>query len=181
MAYTKTTWQNGDLITAEKMNNIEDGIVSSFESLESAENLMALPTMSSAGNMPSSSFIAYRSYGLNNSQKELRKIPFSFLESYFGGEVTRLTLDPGATKILTIVASKIYIIYVISDKMPADNSGELSSDASGVIIGHTNSGRNLSYFKVGADSISLSGGRLTTGSNVTNNSQETVTLLIRTI
>lgn len=24
--YTKTNWQNGDIITAEKLNNIEDGI-----------------------------------------------------------------------------------------------------------------------------------------------------------
>ena len=26
MSYTKTTWQNGDIITAEKLNNIENGI-----------------------------------------------------------------------------------------------------------------------------------------------------------
>lgn len=26
MNYEKTTWQNGDIITAEKLNNIEDGI-----------------------------------------------------------------------------------------------------------------------------------------------------------
>ena len=26
MSYTKTNWQNGDIITAEKMNNIENGI-----------------------------------------------------------------------------------------------------------------------------------------------------------
>lgn len=26
MAYTKTTWQTGDIITAEKLNNMEDGI-----------------------------------------------------------------------------------------------------------------------------------------------------------
>lgn len=26
MSYTKTTWQNGDTITAEKLNHIEDGI-----------------------------------------------------------------------------------------------------------------------------------------------------------
>lgn len=28
MSYNKTTWQNGDTITAEKLNNIEDGITS---------------------------------------------------------------------------------------------------------------------------------------------------------
>lgn len=26
MAYNKTTWANGDVITADKLNNIEDGI-----------------------------------------------------------------------------------------------------------------------------------------------------------
>lgn len=26
MSYTKTTWQNGDIITAEKLNHIEDGV-----------------------------------------------------------------------------------------------------------------------------------------------------------
>lgn len=30
MAYEKTTWQTGDIITAEKMNNIENGIVNNF-------------------------------------------------------------------------------------------------------------------------------------------------------
>jgi len=28
MAYTKQTWQNGDVITAEKLNHMEDGIAS---------------------------------------------------------------------------------------------------------------------------------------------------------
>ena len=28
MSYNKTTWTNGDIITAEKLNNIEDGIAS---------------------------------------------------------------------------------------------------------------------------------------------------------
>jgi len=28
MSYTKTTWVNGDVITAEKLNNMEDGITS---------------------------------------------------------------------------------------------------------------------------------------------------------
>lgn len=27
MAYTKQNWNNGDVITADKMNHIEDGIV----------------------------------------------------------------------------------------------------------------------------------------------------------
>lgn len=30
MTYEKTTWQTGDIITAEKMNNIENGIVNNF-------------------------------------------------------------------------------------------------------------------------------------------------------
>ena len=30
MSYTKTTWQNGDTITAEKLNNMEDGIESAI-------------------------------------------------------------------------------------------------------------------------------------------------------
>ena len=29
MSYTKQTWQNGDIITAEKLNHIEDGITAS--------------------------------------------------------------------------------------------------------------------------------------------------------
>lgn len=28
MSYTKTTWQTGDVITAEKLNKMEDGIES---------------------------------------------------------------------------------------------------------------------------------------------------------
>lgn len=30
MSYTKTTWNTGDTITAEKMNKIEDGVESAF-------------------------------------------------------------------------------------------------------------------------------------------------------
>ena len=30
MSYTKTTWETGDVITAEKMNKIEDGVESAF-------------------------------------------------------------------------------------------------------------------------------------------------------
>ena len=32
MSYTKTTWQNGDIITAEKLNHIEDGVASGDDS-----------------------------------------------------------------------------------------------------------------------------------------------------
>lgn len=38
MAYNKTTWQNGDTITAEKLNNIESGI----EETSSSEKLMKI-------------------------------------------------------------------------------------------------------------------------------------------
>ena len=38
MAYNKTTWQNGDVITAEKLNNIENGI----EETSSSEKLMKI-------------------------------------------------------------------------------------------------------------------------------------------
>ena len=31
MSYTKTTWQNGDIITAQKLNNIEEGVKTSSE------------------------------------------------------------------------------------------------------------------------------------------------------
>lgn len=30
MSYTKTTWANGDVITAEKLNNLENGVVGAF-------------------------------------------------------------------------------------------------------------------------------------------------------
>ena len=30
MSYVKTTWETGDVITAEKMNKIEDGVESAF-------------------------------------------------------------------------------------------------------------------------------------------------------
>ena len=33
MAYEKTTWQAGDTITSEKLNNIEDGIEASSQLL----------------------------------------------------------------------------------------------------------------------------------------------------
>lgn len=32
MAYNKTEWQNGDVITAEKLNNMENGIEETFSS-----------------------------------------------------------------------------------------------------------------------------------------------------
>lgn len=36
MAYTPTEWETGDVITAEKLNNIEDGIVANEESIADA-------------------------------------------------------------------------------------------------------------------------------------------------
>lgn len=33
MAYTKTTWENGDLITAEKLNKLEQGVANIFHLL----------------------------------------------------------------------------------------------------------------------------------------------------
>ena len=30
MAYTKTTWANGDIITAEKLNNLENGVAGAY-------------------------------------------------------------------------------------------------------------------------------------------------------
>ena len=38
MSYTKTTWQNGDTITAEKLNHIEDGV----ENLSNNSNILLL-------------------------------------------------------------------------------------------------------------------------------------------
>ena len=38
MAYEKTTWANGDIITAAKLNNMEDGI----------ESIIGLPSFSGA-------------------------------------------------------------------------------------------------------------------------------------
>ena len=37
MSYTKTTWATGDVITAEKLNNIEDGVAAIYEATEEGE------------------------------------------------------------------------------------------------------------------------------------------------
>ena len=36
MAYTPTNWQDGDIITAAKLNNIEQGLVSAGQAIEDA-------------------------------------------------------------------------------------------------------------------------------------------------
>ena len=36
MSYTPTTWQNGDVITAEKLNHMEDGVANSIQLPENA-------------------------------------------------------------------------------------------------------------------------------------------------
>lgn len=38
MSYTRNTWVTGDVITAEKMNNIESGIETLFNSLGETES-----------------------------------------------------------------------------------------------------------------------------------------------
>ena len=38
MAYNKTNWKTGDVISAEKLNNIEDGITN-------VDNIMIIPTI----------------------------------------------------------------------------------------------------------------------------------------
>ena len=36
MSYTKTTWETGDVITAEKLNKIEDQVAANEEAISSA-------------------------------------------------------------------------------------------------------------------------------------------------
>lgn len=42
MSYTKTTWVDGDLITAQKMNKIEDGIVATNKKIFDLRNVDSL-------------------------------------------------------------------------------------------------------------------------------------------
>ena len=45
MSYTKTTWQNGDIITAEKLNNMENGIAN-VSNTNSQTNITLTETIS---------------------------------------------------------------------------------------------------------------------------------------
>lgn len=47
MSYTKQTWNTGDVITAEKLNHMEDGIM---ESGESSKNCVMFVTLANDGN-----------------------------------------------------------------------------------------------------------------------------------
>ena len=38
MSYNKRTWANGDLITKERMNNIEDGIFDAHDKINAINN-----------------------------------------------------------------------------------------------------------------------------------------------
>ena len=45
MSYEKTTWQNGDTITAEKLNNIENGIAGSIMNVGLVMEAGSAPTL----------------------------------------------------------------------------------------------------------------------------------------
>ena len=42
MAYIPTEWETGDIITAEKLNNIEDGIVANEEAIADAKDVLVI-------------------------------------------------------------------------------------------------------------------------------------------
>lgn len=42
MAYTKNTWQCGDVVTADKLNNIEDGIEQALECCGGVAQVMSV-------------------------------------------------------------------------------------------------------------------------------------------
>ena len=88
MAYTKQTWATGDKITAEKLNNIEDGVASSLrvcylqETIETVTDPEDLPEGWDSGE--------YEVHTLNKTWSELKTmfdngiIPVSFT-SYDNG------------------------------------------------------------------------------------------------
>lgn len=52
MAYTKTTWNDGDVITKEKMNNLETGVE------ESKSGIPGIATTAVAGTVKQSALVA---------------------------------------------------------------------------------------------------------------------------
>lgn len=52
MAYSKTTWQNGDVITAPKLNKMEQGIFTNYNAIESLEQGSLSAVGASVGDIP---------------------------------------------------------------------------------------------------------------------------------
>lgn len=52
MAYSKTTWQNGDVITAPKLNKMEQGIFANYNAIESLEQGSLSAVGASVGDIP---------------------------------------------------------------------------------------------------------------------------------
>lgn len=107
--YTKTYWQLGDTITAEKLNNIEDGVYNNNtvcnEALTSASLLnttrLQFPVVPVSGN----TYVVMNRYG---------EAPISFVEalnaysSVFGAFFAMITNQAGtAYRIMTVVAASI--------------------------------------------------------------------------
>ena len=51
MPYTKTVWQTGDVLTAEGLNNVEDGVEGAVEDSEEALYRVSTMTMTINSNM----------------------------------------------------------------------------------------------------------------------------------
>lgn len=121
MSYTPTTWANGDTITAEKMNNIEQGIVNASSGGSSVVNVGVTVT---SGNQEVT-------FTLDKTWAEINEITETGGVAYL-----KITSETASAQMVsgTSIGTILYLCRVPSDPSP---SVEFSSSAGSGLVNIT--------------------------------------------
>ena len=155
--YIKTNWQTGDLITSERMNNIEDGISMALSKEANVTYISDKPSTVAVGGLP----LGYTSDGIS-----LVKLIDDMLHPYKAPSIT-LSISPNTTlyelgkviSSLTVSTSPKQGSKDIESVKILKNNSVISSGITNVKLTETNVKENVSY------SATVSDGTTTVNSN----------------
>lgn len=123
MAYEPTNWENGDVITAEKLNKIENGIV----------NGSGMFVVHITADQKYSQFISDVSYQDIEDALDADKFIFTIISQEIDGEIANRTIGVFNTNYI------YYGNYIASFYIPAAGSAiEVSSDTATSLLIHQN-------------------------------------------